>query len=42
MASSIKPFQTALGDPLSGYAVHPRDVRLPLVSKVTALPFSDL
>jgi len=43
MASSIKAFQTALGDKtLPGYVVHPGDVRLPLGSKVSALPFSDL
>ena len=43
MASSIKAFQTPLGDKtLPGYVVHPGDVRLPLGSKVSALPFSAL
>jgi predicted AAA+ superfamily ATPase len=43
MASSIKAFQAALGEKtLPGYVVHPGDVRLPLGSKVSALPFSDL
>jgi predicted AAA+ superfamily ATPase len=43
MASSIKKFQEDLGDKaMPGYLIHPGDVRLPLGSKVTALPFAEL
>ena len=43
MAFSIKTFQKDFGDKaMPGYVVHPGDVRLPLGSNVTALPFSDL
>ena len=43
MASSIKTFQDDFGDrAMPGYVVHPGDVRLPLGSKVTALPFAGL
>lgn len=43
MASSIKSFQEDLGKRATfGYVVHPGDVRLPLGSNVTALPYSEL
>ncbi|MFH1481217.1 MAG: DUF4143 domain-containing protein [Pseudomonadota bacterium] len=43
MASSIKAFQEDLGKRASlGYVVHPGEVRLPLGSNVTALPYSEL
>jgi len=43
MASSIKTFQDDFGDrAMPGYVVHPGDVRLPLGSNVTALPFVEL
>lgn len=43
MASGIKDFQKDLGDRAApGYVVHPGDVRLPLGTKVTALPFAEL
>jgi len=43
MASSIRRFQEDLGDmAMSGYVVHPGDVRLPLGKDVTALPFTEL
>jgi predicted AAA+ superfamily ATPase len=43
MASSIKAFQEDLGDKaMPGYVVHPGEVRLPLGSNVTALPFAEL
>ena len=42
-ASSIKMFRQDYGDRvLPGYVVHPGDVRLPLASGVTALPFDEL
>ncbi len=43
MASGIITFQKDLGDKsMPGYVVHPGDVRLPLGSGVTALPFAKL
>jgi predicted AAA+ superfamily ATPase len=43
MASSIKAFQEDFGDKvLPGYVVHPGQIRLPLGSNVTALPFAEL
>lgn len=43
MAASIKTFREDFGDKaMPGYVVHPGDVRLPLGSNVTALPFSEL
>jgi predicted AAA+ superfamily ATPase len=43
MASSIKTFQEDFGDrAMPGYVIHPGDVRLPLGSNVTALPFAGL
>ncbi len=43
MAATIKNFQAdAKGKATSGYVVHPGDIRLPLGSGVTALPFADL
>lgn len=43
MAAAIKTFQRDLGSAaMPGYVVHPGDVRLPLGSGVTALPFSEL
>jgi len=43
MASSIKAFQQDFGsDARPGYVVHPGDMRLPLGSNATALPFSEL
>ncbi|MDP3045325.1 MAG: DUF4143 domain-containing protein, partial [Bacillota bacterium] len=43
MASSIKTFQEDFGNKaMPGYVVHPGDVRLPLGSNVTALPFAEL
>ncbi|MGE3948107.1 MAG: ATP-binding protein [Blastocatellales bacterium] len=43
LASSIRTFQEDFGDrALPGYVVHSGDVRLPLGSNVTALPFAEL
>ena len=43
MAASIRSLQRDLGtEAMPGYVVHPGDVRLPLGSGATALPFSDL
>ena len=43
MAGSIRTLQKDLGaEAMPGYVVHPGDVRLPLGSGATALPFSDL
>lgn len=43
MASSIRTFQEDFGDrALPGYVVHSGDIRLPLGSNVTALPFAEL
>lgn len=43
MASSIRKFQEDFGNKaLPGFVVHPGDIRLPLGSKVTALPFAAL
>ena len=43
MAEAIKAFQHDLGErALTGFVVHPGDVRLPLAPSVTALPFSQL
>ena len=43
MANSIRRFQSDLaGAAMPGYVVHPGDLRLPLGSKVTALPFAEL
>ena len=43
MASSIKAFKGDFGDKaMPGYVVHPGEVRLPLGSDVTALPFAEL
>ena len=43
MATSIRTFRKDLGPAAApGYVVHPGDIRLPLGSGATALPFSDL
>ena len=43
MGFSIKTFQEDFGEKaMYGYVVHPGDVRLPLGSNVTALPFAEL
>jgi hypothetical protein len=43
MANEIRAFQGELGRKAApGYVVHPGDTRLPLASKVTALPFGEL
>ncbi len=43
MAASVKRFRRDLGSTaLSGYVVHPGDIRLPLGDGVTALPFAEL
>jgi hypothetical protein len=43
MASAIQKFQEDFGNKaLPGFVVHPGDIRLPLGSKVTALPFAAL
>jgi predicted AAA+ superfamily ATPase len=43
MAAGIKSFREVFGDKtMSGYVVHPGDVRLPLGQEVIALPFSEL
>ena len=43
MATSIRTLQKDFGpEAVPGYVVHPGDVRLPLGSGATALPFSDL
>jgi uncharacterized protein len=43
MAASVTSFQDDLGDAAAaGYVVHPGDIRLPLASGVTALPFCAL
>ncbi|MFZ0614242.1 MAG: DUF4143 domain-containing protein, partial [Desulfobacterales bacterium] len=43
MAASIKSLLQDFGDKvMPGYVVHPGDIRLPLGSNVTALPFSAL
>ncbi len=43
MASAIKTFQRDMGSAaVTGYVVHPGDIRLPLGAGVTALPFVDL
>lgn len=43
MAASIKTFREDFGDKVvPGYVVHPGDIRLPLGSNVTALPFGEL
>lgn len=43
MASSIQRFREDLGDKaLPGFVVHPGDIRLPLGSSATALPFAEL
>ena len=43
MADGIKAFQDDLGDKAAdGYIVHPGDIRLPMGSGVTALPFAEL
>ena len=43
MAAAIKTFQRDMGSAaMPGYVVHPGDVRLPLGSGVTALPFVEL
>jgi len=43
MATGIKSFHEAFGNKtMSGYVVHPGDLRLPLGEEVIALPFSDL
>ena len=43
MATSIRRFQKDLGpEAVPGYVIHPGDIRLPLGSGATALPFSDL
>ncbi len=43
MANAIKVFRKTFGErAMSGYVVHPGDIKLPLGSGVTALPFADL
>jgi len=43
MAASIKTLRDDLGDRVApGYVIHPGDVRIPLGSEVTALPFAEL
>jgi predicted AAA+ superfamily ATPase len=43
MASGIKEFRKALGDRAArGFVIHQGEVRLPLGSEVTAVPFSEL
>jgi hypothetical protein len=43
MASSIKTFREDFGNRAApGYVVHPGDVRLPLGSNLTVLPFGEL
>jgi hypothetical protein len=43
MASGISAFRGDLGRrAMSGYVIHPGDVRLPLGSDAIALPFRDL
>ena len=43
MAGAIKSLQKDFGEKaMPGYVVHPGDVRLPLGSNVTALPFAEL
>jgi len=43
MASSIRTFEEDFGDrAMPGYVVHPGDMRLPLGSNATALPFVEL
>ena len=43
MGSAIRTFQGDMGSTaMPGYVVHPGDIRLPLGSGVTALPFADL
>jgi hypothetical protein len=43
MASSIKTFKEDFGDRAApGYLIHPGNIRLPLGSGVTALPFTEL
>ena len=43
MANAIRTFQGDMGSTaMPGYVVHPGDIRLPLGSGVTALPFADL
>jgi hypothetical protein len=43
MASSIKIFRQDFGNrALSGYVVHPGDIRLPLGDQVTTWPFGEL
>ena len=43
MASAIRTLQGDIGSTaMPGYVVHPGDIRLPLGSGVTALPFADL
>jgi len=43
MASSIKVFQGDFGErSMSGYLIHPGDLRLPIGQEVTALPFAEL
>jgi len=43
MASRIRIFQRDMGKTvLTGYVVHPGDIRLPLGQRVTAIPFADL
>jgi hypothetical protein len=43
MAAGISAFRTDLGRPaLSGYVIHPGDVRLPLGLDAIALPFRGL
>jgi predicted AAA+ superfamily ATPase len=43
MAASIKTFQGDFGErALPGFVVHPGDIRLPLGSNITAIPFNEL
>ena len=43
MANEIRTFQGELGKKAAaGYVVYPGDTRLPLATKVTALPFGEL
>lgn len=43
MSAAIKTFQEDFGEKATpGYVVHPGDIRIPLGSQVTALPFAEL
>ncbi|MCZ7582365.1 MAG: hypothetical protein M5R36_02980 [Deltaproteobacteria bacterium] len=43
MASTVRSFRTDIGSrAASGFVIHTGDMRLPLGSEVTALPFSEI